>query len=157
MKNLKHYLAFLILVGSTSLSKSQTISFVDTSGNHTANSLTSNSSIKFAYAKLLYEGPSSVSHKTRSLKNFHFKSIVTSTQNPITNISIFPNPCSESLWITGLAQNSIVTFYDLAGKSLYRNQNYNGGTIDLSYYPKGVIIVSILTNKSEVIKKIVKN
>ena len=157
MKKLKYHLAFLIVVGTISLSKSQTISFVDTLGNYNSSSLANNSTIKFANAKLFYLGSSSDVYKTRTLRSFNFSSIVATSEQPYANISIFPNPSSESVTITGSGQNAVVTLYDIAGKLLYKNQNYNGGSIDLSNFPKGVIVVSLLTSKSEIIKKIIKN
>jgi len=71
------------------------------------------------------------------------------------DISIFPNPTSGTINITGLTQPATIKIYNLQGqlvKSFYQVQKY----IDLTDLDKGVYILNLEFEDQRVVRKVVK-
>ena len=61
------------------------------------------------------------------------------------SISLYPNPCSDWLYIEGL-DTAEVLFFDIKGKLTWKHQG--GGRIDISSLPRGMYIAHISSNNS---------
>ena len=60
--------------------------------------------------------------------------------------SVFPNPSTNRLFISGLNHTANVTFYDLTGKLVYKN-NVSNNQIDIGDFQSGVYTMKIKTAK----------
>ena len=78
-----------------------------------------------------------------------FSNIVAAHWDGKGNIQIFPNPSSEQIVLTGLADRQevvTITISDAAGRTRYR-QTYTGEPIDVSQLGTGVYWLQIATDK----------
>lgn len=80
--------------------------------------------------------------------------------DPSTNInaasasySIYPNPTSEFVYLSGINGDSKTTVYDITGKLLLSTGEKK---IDLSSYPNGLYIVNIRSNNTAITHSIIK-
>lgn len=74
-------------------------------------------------------------------------------------ISVYPNPILNELNMEfGNTKINLVIINDLAGKSIYVNENVKTSklNIDLKQLPKGIYILNLQTNKGEFSKKLLK-
>ncbi|MDR1543463.1 MAG: T9SS type A sorting domain-containing protein [Prevotellaceae bacterium] len=63
----------------------------------------------------------------------------TGTENPVVkNITVFPNPASDMLYISGISENDNVILTDLIGKILL---SHKGSPLDVSMLPSGVYLL----------------
>ncbi len=75
--------------------------------------------------------------------------------DPEQEISIYPNPTNSSLSFIGLAENSLISIYDLMGKML-KNKTLSNNQIDISDLESNVYIITIFNNKNLITKKLIK-
>ena len=73
----------------------------------------------------------------------------------LTNISIYPNPVDDKLFIQGLSGVSDISIYDVLGKLVLSKTNTS--EIDLTNLKKGIYLIKIKDQQKEIIKKLVKN
>ncbi|MFT5824077.1 MAG: hypothetical protein ACI8ZM_005343 [Crocinitomix sp.] len=64
-------------------------------------------------------------------------------------ITIFPNPTSNSVQIYGTEEFTSISIYDISGKMLYFNHAYDGNEIHLSKIPQGAYLVQVETMGQE--------
>lgn len=71
--------------------------------------------------------------------------------------SIYPNPASDFVNISGQSNISSVQIYDLAGKLLsHQSLNFKDAKINISTFPKGIYIVKIVSERKSNTFKIIK-
>jgi hypothetical protein len=82
--------------------------------------------------------------------------IFTSINELEKNISVYPNPTTNSISISGLPQEAIksVTLSTIAGKQL-RTTNHFNGTFSLEGIANGVYLINVKTSNNQFIKKLV--
>jgi hypothetical protein len=73
----------------------------------------------------------------------------------LNNLSIFPNPATTTLNITGLTTNASAAVYDISGKQLL-SQPLTTQAINISSLAPGLYFISITTAEGSVVKKFVK-
>lgn len=66
---------------------------------------------------------------------------------PENNISIFPNPCYEGIWIEGSEVNSSITVSDILGNIAVQTKKMNGNFIQLSQISPGMYFLYINNGK----------
>jgi hypothetical protein len=71
------------------------------------------------------------------------------------NISVFPNPANDILYINGLSQNTKVSIFDIFGKMVFSKQITNN-QIDLNSFQSGVYSIKMENSKGIVTRKFVK-
>ena len=70
-----------------------------------------------------------------------------------TVVKIYPNPASSKIHLESLGKSSQTYYiYDYSGKSLKTSRFINYTEIDISEYPKGIYVLSIVDDK-----KIIEN
>ena len=74
---------------------------------------------------------------------------------PVPQISIFPNPCAKTLNIQCDAKNISITIADITGKAVIESQTKD---IDVSVLNNGIYFLSAVINNSTIItKKVIIN
>ncbi len=76
-------------------------------------------------------------------------------ENTADNISILPNPASQSFSIDGLEANSTFQITDVNGKLISVDEN--SSTVDCSSWPNGCYLVQIQQNDVMVMKRVIIN
>lgn len=73
------------------------------------------------------------------------------------NISIYPNPSNERIYINSESEINRIVFYDISGKKALIKENLFSKNIDLdiNFLPLGLYIVSIESSKANVFMKVV--
>ena len=72
-------------------------------------------------------------------------------------ITLAPNPSSESITLYGAPLQTKVNIYSVEGKLIQTIDNYEqGSTIDISSYQKGIYLVELLVNNQKITKRLVK-
>jgi hypothetical protein len=106
--------------------------------------------------------------KSGQNSNITFDMIVNETRKQVTiglttgiveigdkNISVFPNPANDILYINGLSQNTKVSIYDIFGKMVFSKQITNN-QIELNGFQSGVFSIKMENSKGIVTRKFVK-
>lgn len=62
-----------------------------------------------------------------------------------SQISMFPNPTSNALYLNNCSENAIITVFDLAGKQMINQVNANN-QIDVSSLKNGIYLIQIIDN-----------
>jgi hypothetical protein len=75
--------------------------------------------------------------------------------NETSNISIYPNPATNSLTIKNAKQNSFVAIYDISGQQMISGKLSNE-QIDISELPSGFYTTKIKSDKVEIVEKFIK-
>ncbi|MDQ3190241.1 MAG: T9SS type A sorting domain-containing protein [Bacteroidota bacterium] len=81
---------------------------------------------------------------------FNYNTLSTSIQNnsDLANITIFPNPTSETIFIENLNEPSTISLMDISGKTIHRIISSNKKeAIAINHLSKGIYIVSIESSK----------
>jgi surface protein len=73
----------------------------------------------------------------------------------LTNISIFPNPVDDKLFIQGVLDVSEISIYDVLGKLVLSKTA--SSEIDVTNLKKGIYIIKIVAEQKETIQKFIKN
>ena len=72
----------------------------------------------------------------------------------LTNISIYPNPVIDKLFIQGLLHETKVSIYNVLGKLVVSKTTLKA--IDVDHLQSGIYIVKIVDGKKETVKKFIK-
>ena len=73
----------------------------------------------------------------------------------LTNISIYPNPLKDKLFIQGLSEVSEISIYDVLGKLVLAKTT--SSEIEVSNLKKGIYTIKIVTEQKETVQKFIKN
>ena len=74
------------------------------------------------------------------------------SDNENAELSIYPNPINNILYIRNLAKDTSFTLYDMAGKRI-KNSSTSNSTIDVSSLASGIYMLNIGQNTYKIIKK----
>jgi len=73
------------------------------------------------------------------------------------NISIYPNPATDNLTISGIVQPTVANIYALDGQLLKTNMlNYSINDISLNNIPEGIYFIKLQTDNEIIVKRFVK-
>ena len=72
----------------------------------------------------------------------------------VTNISMYPNPVVNKLFIQGLSDVAKVSIYNIFGKLVLSKTTSN--TIDVAHLQSGMYIIKIVDQQKETVKKFMK-
>ncbi len=79
------------------------------------------------------------------------------TQKSTSDISIYPVPANDILYVKGINSKCDAIIYDMQGKQLLSTQlNNNQGGINISHLHKGIYFISIITDGTPVTLKFIK-
>jgi len=73
----------------------------------------------------------------------------------LTNISIYPNPVNDKLFVQGLSEVSEISIYDVLGKLVLAKTT--SSEIEVSNLKKGIYTIKIVTEQKETVQKFIKN
>ena len=77
-------------------------------------------------------------------------------ENFIPNLTIYPNPANDKIFIKTELEVEDVIVYDVYGRQLSTAKGQQSSTIDVSDLSKGVYFVNVKTSAGSVVKKIIK-
>lgn len=72
-----------------------------------------------------------------------------------SNVTLFPNPASTMVTISGIESESTITVVDLNGREVYKHIATGNHTIDVTGYAKGAYFVRIANEKALAIRKLI--
>jgi len=72
----------------------------------------------------------------------------------VTNISMYPNPVVDKLFIQGVSSATKVSIYNILGKLVVSKATSN--TIDVNHLQSGMYIIKIVDQQKEIVKKFMK-
>ncbi len=72
----------------------------------------------------------------------------------VNNISMYPNPVVDKLFIKGVSDASKVSIYNILGKLVVSKATSN--TIDVNHLQSGMYIIKIVDQQKEIVKKFMK-
>ena len=79
-----------------------------------------------------------------------------SIENDVSlGVKIYPNPVSQTLYISVNQTLESVIMYDILGKEVYASRHSN--QIDVSHFKSGIYLLKIKTNIGDITKKIIIN
>jgi len=83
---------------------------------------------------------------------------VSSLQPLVSNLTVWPNPVTNQLFIEGVAQGTTISIYNIVGQRIYMGQiNQQKTLLDTKGFANGAYILELINNDGErVIRKIVK-
>jgi hypothetical protein len=86
--------------------------------------------------------------------SFKLTTGIKDNNHAIDYISIYPNPASDVLFITGAAKESIVQFISVTGAVIYQEKISDNTSINITHIPAGMYFVKINNSiKGRIIKK----
>ena len=74
----------------------------------------------------------------------------------IINLSVYPNPTSDTFYIKGLQEKATLTIYDINGKTIMRKRDYLNEPVDIFNLRVGVYMIKIESEGVNSIRKLVK-
>ncbi|MCF6308752.1 MAG: endonuclease [Flavobacteriaceae bacterium] len=80
--------------------------------------------------------------------------------NLLANLEVYPNPASEVLWIQNstIVNNGNIIVYDLLGREVLKDSmNTSKTSINTSTLTEGLYLVKIVSENSQIIKKVIIN
>ncbi|WP_291152380.1 T9SS type A sorting domain-containing protein [Flavobacterium sp. UBA7680] len=77
------------------------------------------------------------------------------SQNMLPEISMYPNPAENVVYINNLSSSSTVSIFDLTGKVIYSQSANEQTAVDTSNFAKGIYIVQIESNGKKEHKKLI--
>ena len=81
--------------------------------------------------------------------------VITGFEDPASrNVKVYPNPTKGTFKIEGV-NNAMISVYTISGVMIYRFENSNGQTVDLSKHTNGIYIVRIEQNDFVSTKRII--
>ena len=87
--------------------------------------------------------------------NSNIVTSITETNN--NDISVFPNPTNDFVYIKGLSQNSELIITDCTGRELINQKTNNNVLINLTNVPSGMYILNVVTENKRITKfKLIK-
>ena len=76
--------------------------------------------------------------------------------NLVSNkFSLYPNPSAETIYVAGLKTDAKVSIYSISGKEVISVSGYSGAAINVSALTSGVYLVSIESENSKEVKRLV--
>jgi hypothetical protein len=72
-----------------------------------------------------------------------------------SNISIYPNPVIDKLFIQGLLNPTKISVYDVLGKLVFSKTT--SSEINVDNLQSGIYILKIVDNQKEIVRKFIKN
>lgn len=64
------------------------------------------------------------------------------------NLKVYPNPVNELLYISHPTENNFVIYItDITGKKIFEGKVQKQNPIDISQYPKGIYLLTIMTGE----------
>jgi len=76
--------------------------------------------------------------------------------NYFKDLIIYPNPTNGNINITTFHEKSYeISVYDMFGKKVFQQNNFQDGNLDLSFLSKGSYMIKVLNDKHSIAKKIV--
>jgi len=99
----------------------------------------------YAYGELVYEIETGIDYKPQLIETIDLK--------------VYPNPVSDVLHIYSQIPIKDIIVSDLSGRTVIRNASIDAisTSIPASVLPKGIYLVTVETEKSKSVKKIIKN
>jgi len=79
----------------------------------------------------------------------HYTSLIETRKE---QISIFPNPVSDSFRIGGIEENTLVTVLDMVGKTVLQQTVNRGESVAVGRLPKGVYLIVVKGKTLKMIK-----
>ena len=114
----------------------------------------SNSTIKLSYVVgEVLVGSMTDEDGSLQLGNGYYSSLnleTLSVESPITevNLKVYPNPVNELLYIAHPTENNFdIYLTDITGKKIFKGEVQNQHSINISQYPKGIYILTIMTGE----------
>jgi len=74
----------------------------------------------------------------------------------LESVNIFPNPMTDGFYVNGLEGAGTLVITDLRGNALFSKQVKANDYVSVGYFPKGVYIVKIDTDKGIIDRKVIK-
>lgn len=72
------------------------------------------------------------------------------------NLSVYPNPTTGIIKLSGLTSDAVVTITDLQGKVVYTNTVSNG-EMSIAEFQAGVYVMEVVSAEGKAVQRIVKN
>lgn len=72
------------------------------------------------------------------------------------SISLYPSPVSDVMYISGISNAASLKLFDINGKLFLNRQISNNESVSISFLPKGLYIVKLITAEDTVERKIKK-
>jgi hypothetical protein len=83
-------------------------------------------------------------------------SVLSTESVELNNISVYPNPASDKIFISNLESNNVqIRIFNVLGKIVHQQKNNLENGISLSRFPKGIYMLQIVSDEKKVSKKIV--
>jgi len=73
----------------------------------------------------------------------------------VKELILYPNPASDFLFVKGLSSIAMAEVYDISGKLLITNQNFENN-IDIGFLANGVYFIKLITEEGSIVRKFVK-
>lgn len=73
----------------------------------------------------------------------------------VTKPTIYPNPTSDFISVSGISNEYSITIFDLNGRMIYQNTP-SDNKVDISFLPKGIYFVKLISSKEFSIHKVLK-
>ena len=89
------------------------------------------------------------------VQRFHGSPTASIEDQYLTNISIYPNPTDNTLFITGNETPIAVSIYNVLGKEVLSVKNTNN--INVEALPRGVYVIRISDGIGQTNRKFIKN
>jgi hypothetical protein len=87
---------------------------------------------------------------------FNFSVLGTNDVNLVSNkFSLYPNPSSDTFSVAGLKADAKVSIYSISGREILSVSDYSGEAINISALTSGVYLVSIESEASKEVKRLV--
>ena len=75
--------------------------------------------------------------------------------NELSNVRLYPNPSSDSILLQNLKSTASVSIFSMSGKRVLSLQDYTGESINISGLTSGLYLVSIESETSKEVRKLV--
>jgi hypothetical protein len=76
--------------------------------------------------------------------------------NYFKDLIIYPNPTNGNINITTFQEQPYqISVYDMFGKKVFQQNNFQDGSLDLSFLPKGNYMIRVLNDKHSIAKKLI--
>lgn len=89
-------------------------------------------------------------------ENYSFSVLATNGVELVSNkFSLYPNPSSDNFSVAGLKAEANVSIYSVSGKKVLSVEDYTGDAINVSALTSGLYLVSIESETSKEVKRLV--
>ena len=78
--------------------------------------------------------------------------------NYFKDLIVYPNPTNGNITITTFQEKHYqISVYDMFGKKVFQQDNFQDGNLDLSFLSNGNYMIKVSNDKHSIAKKIFKN